>query len=224
VNVDPAGLVLLHLLPVAAGAAVSPAVLGASLEILVTFGRRGVRMLLLYLLGAAIVAGAAIAIASALPQRPASKGGTAGDIVNIVLAALLIVLAAALLLRRGPRASGTGRAGLRASRWAGLGVLGLGLLMMATNLSTLVLVLAGTHEVDSSTRDPIVRALGYALLLIGALAPALLPLIWVLAAPRAALRQLQRLDRVLARHGRVIGVVVCLLTAAYLLLRGFGVI
>ena len=56
---------IVHVLPLAAGAAVSPAVLGASIEILTAFGRRGRRMLVLYGLGAAVVVTVALSVSVA---------------------------------------------------------------------------------------------------------------------------------------------------------------
>lgn len=224
---DPAALVLLHVLPLAAGAAVSPALLGASLEILAAFGRRGLRMLLLYLLGVAVVVAALIALATVLPERPRTTTGIVSDVVNIVLGGLLLVLAIVLLVRR-PSAGSGGSGGrserLLNSRWAGLGVFGLGVFMMVTNFSTLVLVLAGAHELDSGAHDILVRVLGAGMLALGALLPVLLPLVWVAASPTAATRRLHQLSGMLARHGRTIGSVICALTAVYLLLRGFGIL
>lgn len=217
---------LLHILPLALGAAVSPALLGASLELLARFGRRGVRMLLLYLLGAALVVASVVAISLVLPQKPAAGGSSIiSDIVDIALAVLLLVIAGVLIFRRpapaGERAKPTPKAHPQ-SKWAGVGVLGLGVFMMVTNFSTLVLLLAGSHEVTSASVDPVIRGLGYGLLAVGALAPILLPLVWMLVRPAEATRDLGRINDAITRHGRAIGIVVSLATAAYLLARGFG--
>lgn len=216
---------LLHVLPLAAGAAISPALLGASLEVLVAFGARGRRMLLLYLAGAAAVVVAAFALSLVLPQRPPSRADTLiSDLVDILLGAALLVLAIVLLVRRPHKRSGDGVQRLVAARWVSLGVLGLGVLMMATNLSTLVLVLAGAHEIHSSEAPAVTIVLGYAMLAVGALLPILLPLVWALVSPASAAKVLGRLNALLTKHGKVIGVVVCVLTAGYLIARGFGLI
>lgn len=229
VDGESIGAMLLHVLPLAAGAAVSPALLAASLEILLAFGKRGRGMLLLYLLGAAIVVAVVIAVSALLPSRPASQApSTLSDIVDVVLGALLLALAVVLLVRRPkpkPAGAGPGRVQrLLSSKWAGLGVLGLGVLMMVTNVSTLVMVLAGAHAVNSGPHDLLARVVGYALLAIGAVLPILLPLVWVLISPTAATRSLGRFGALLGRHSRVIGVVVSAVVGAYLLLRGFGLI
>lgn len=220
---EPA-VVIGHVVPLALGAALSPAVLGASLELLAAFGKRGIRMLLLYLLGAAIVVAAAIAVASVLPQRQEAKPTGVQDVVTLVMATVLVILALVLVFRR--PASGSGSTGTRllASRWAGLGVFALGLFMMVTNFSTLVLVLAGSREIESGLGDPVWRVVGYLVLALGALAPVLVPLVWITVGGHTAMAQLQRLNAALAKRARPIGIVVCLLTAAYLYTRAFGIL
>jgi hypothetical protein len=217
--------VLIHVLPLALGAAVSPAVLATSLEVLIAFGKRGRAMLLLYFVGAAAVVAAVLGLAAFLPQRSPTKGDTLiSDLIDIVLGALLLVLAIVLLVRHPkPKQNDQGQRML-GSRWAGLAVLGLAVFMMATNFSTLVLLLAGAHEVRSAATGPVEPVLGYGMLAVGALLPILLPLVWALISPASATRVLQRLNSVLARHAKAIGVVLCALTAAYLLARGFGLI
>lgn len=215
---------MLHVVPLAAGAAVSPAVLGASLELLAAFKQHGRRMLFIYLAGAALVVVAVLALAILLPQRPQTRGDRlVSDVVDLALGALLLAFAVVLIVRRPkPRKDSTNR--LLSSRWVWLGVLGLGLFMMATNLSTLVLLLAGSHVVHSSHAGGTAALLGYGILVVGALLPILLPLCWALISPASASRVLGGFSAVIAKHSRVIGIVVCLLTAAYLLLRGFGVL
>jgi len=218
---------LLHILPFALGAAVSPALLGASLELLVKFGARGVRMLLLYLLGAAVVVTAVVALALVLPQRaPSNASRVLSDVVDVALGALLLVIAAVLVFRRsakGPRRPGFAER-LSSSRAVGAGVLALGVFMMVTNFSTLVLLLAGSHELSPAGVDPLTRSIGYAVLAVGALLPILLPLGWVLARPAGAMRELSRIDAAIGRHGRMLGILVSLVTALYLLARGFGLL
>lgn len=221
---------LLHILPFALGAAVSPALLGASLELLVKFGARGVRMLLLYLFGAAVVVAAVVALALVLPQRaPSDASRVLSDVVDVALGVLLLVIAAVLVFRRPPQAPAAPRRPgfaerLSSSRAVGVGVLGLGVFMMVTNFSTLVLLLAGSHELSSAGVDPLTRGIGYAVLAVGALVPILLPLGWMLVRPAAAMRELGRINAAIGRHGRMLGILVSVATALYLLARGFGLL
>ena len=223
---------VLHVLPLALGAAVSPALIGASLEILGVFGARGRKLLTAYLLGAALVVGAVVGLALLLPARANSDasrsdvGTVIANSVDFVLGGLLLVLALVLLVRH-PKAHSTsgGRdsvARLTSARSAPLATFGLGVVMMLTNISTLALVLAGAHGLRSSHESAGWVVVGGVLLSIGALLPILLPLVWELIAPTAATRDLARLNGVLARHGRVIGVVVSGATAIYLIARGLG--
>ncbi|MEJ1229901.1 MAG: GAP family protein [Galbitalea sp.] len=91
-------------------------------------------------------------------------------------------------------------------------------------MSTVVLLLAGAHEVAAGSVTAAARWIGYAVLAIGALAPILVPLVWFVVRPRAAGRQLDRLNRFITRHGRTLGVLVCLITGFYLLARGFRLV
>jgi hypothetical protein len=214
---------LAHVVPLALVAAISPALLGASVEVLIAFGPRGRRMLLGYLLGAAVVVIAFLAAASALPQRATRGGALLVDAVDAVLAVVLLALAAVLAFRRPRPTSGPGRLqALLRSRWAAPGVVGLGALMMVTNISTLTVVVAGAHEAASSGGVTVGAA--WTVLALGALAPILLPLLWAAVGRAAATRQLTLLDAVIARRGRVIGIVVCVLTACYLIARATGVL
>ncbi|QAY73337.1 hypothetical protein ET445_08255 [Agromyces protaetiae] len=233
-SAESAAPMLLHVLPLAAGAAVSPALLGASLEILAGFPKRGKRLLLAYLTGAAVVVAAVIVLATALPRRAAPTGAkVVDDVFSLVLAGLLVVIAGVLALRR-PRkaAQGAGTAGgaggdsrfarLRTSKWAVPGVAALGVVMTVTDVSSLVLVLAGAREVASADAPALAAAVGYLLLVVGALLPIVLPLAWVLVDPNAASRGLGRVNAFVSKRGRVLGIVVCLVTAAYLVARGLG--
>lgn len=220
------GALLLHMLPLAAGAAISPALVGASVEILTVFPAQRIRMVLAYLAGAALVLAAAFTLTLALPQRASTGGARLQDGVDLVLAAVLLILAALLVLQRHGRGS-TSRGRERrllASRWRVLGVVALGMFMMMTNISTLTLVIAGAHEAIAAGTSATARVTALALLALGALLPVVLPLLWAAIAPRSAARGLGRLNSLLQKHGRAIGITVCLVTAAYLIVRGIGVL
>lgn len=216
---------MLHVLPIAAGAAVSPTVFGVSVEILIAFAKLGTRMLALYLLGAALVVTVAAALAAVLPQPPRTSGEQViGDIVDLVFGSILLILALVVAVRRPSQHPRRSHHNLLSSRWAGWGAVALGLVMMVTNFSTLVLVLAGAHEITSSSAGALVRTIAYGMLGLGALAPILIPLLWATLRPTDAARGLQRINAFLDKHGRLLGVVVCGLTGLYLVLRGFRVI
>src|SRR6186713_2599018 len=81
------------------GTAVSPAPLGAGVEILVAFGRRGRVMLLLYGLGATLVAVAAMTLSGTLPER-GGAGRPIADVVDVGLGGCVLVMAADCVQRR----------------------------------------------------------------------------------------------------------------------------
>lgn len=219
--------IILHVLPLAAGAAISPALVGASVEILTVFPAQRIRILLAYLTGATLVVAAAFALTLALPQRATTGGARLQDALDLVLAGILLIAAALLLFQRarqGRASEGDQRRRLLASHWRILGVAALGVFMMVTNISTLTLLVAGAHEATAAGISATVRVTALALLAVGALLPIVLPLLWVAIAPVSATRELGRLNSLLQKHGRTIGIAVCLVTAAYLAARGIGVL
>lgn len=220
--------IILHVLPLAAGAAISPALVGASVEILTVFPAQRIRILLAYLTGATLVVAAAFALTLALPQRATTGGARLQDALDLVLAGILLIAAALLLFQRARQGRASEgdqrRRRLLASHWRILGVAALGVFMMVTNISTVTLLVAGAHEATAAGISATVRVTALALLALGALLPIVLPLLWVAIAPVSATRELGRLNSLLQKHGRTIGIAVCLVTAAYLVARGIGVL
>ena len=66
--------------------------------------------------------------------------------------------------------------------------------------------------------------IAYGMLGLGALAPISFPLLWAALRPADAARGLQHVTAFLDKRGRLLGVIVCVLTGAYLILRGFRII
>ena len=211
-------MLVLFIGPFALGAALSPALVAASLGILSTFGGRGPRVLTLYLVGAAIPVGVALALAALPTVQEPREVRNIQDVVDLLLAAILIVLAIVAAVR--PAAAVRPRTPSFAdSRWAGPGALGLGIVMMATNISTLVLVVAAGRDLARSDDALTWRAIGYLVIVVGALLPILAPLLWRVLSPARAERGLGAVDGFIGRHGRPIAIAVCLATALYLIVR-----
>lgn len=216
---------LLRVVPLAAGAAVSPALAAASIEILSVFGTRRVVRLLTYLCGAVIVLVLAFAIVRVLPSAPgrSSPRDTGVDIVDIVLGAALLVIAVVLLRPPRPRRPGPSRlTRLTSSRWVGIGVLGLGALMMVTNPSTLLLVAAGAREIQNAEAGVAIDLICVIVLAVGATLPILAPLSLAVVSPKRTTALLTPLQSFLDRHGRLLGIVVSAATGLYLVSRGLG--
>lgn len=154
------------------------------------------------------------------------KGGVVANVViptpdyvrfvDIGLGVLLLALGAWLLLpRRTASSSPTAPTG------AGK-LLTLGVAMMVTNLSTLVMVVAGLREVVRADVDVAGELIAVGVLVAGALTPVLLPLGLDVVAPGPSRRLLDPAQRLVARHGTTIGVVVSLIFGTYLIGRGLA--
>lgn len=213
------GLTLLALIaPLALGAALSPALLAASLGILSASGERAGRTLSLCLLGAAVPLAVALAFAALPDVREPQDVRNIPDVIDLVLAAILIVVALVTAVRRTERRLG-GTPSFAASRGAGPRAVGLGFVLMATNVTTMVLVVAAGRDLARTDAATLWRALGFAIVVIGALLPILVPLLWRLISPVGAASRISAVERFLARNGRPIAISVCLVTALYLIVR-----
>jgi hypothetical protein len=218
---DEGAQLLVRLTPLALGAAVSPALLGASLGILST-GARGARLLVAYLAGSAVVVAAVLGLTAYPAVHSHRSTATIADVVDLVLAGVLVALAVGTAVR--PRSRKARASSPLSSRAAGIGVFGLGIAMMLTDVSTLVLILAGGRDISEARVALAWEIWSYALLSVAALAPILGPRVWRLASPQRSQRGLAVIDAFFTKHGKPIAIAVCLGTAAYLTLRGFGIL
>lgn len=136
------------------------------------------------------------------------------DVVDVVLGVLLVAVGFWLLVHRHKTAaiphppSGAGK------------LVWLGVAMMVTNLSTLVMVIAGLREIVHANIGAAGQLIGAALLVVGAVAPVVVPLGLDVAAPGPSRRVLDPAQRLVARHGATIGFVVAMIFGAYLIGRG----
>jgi hypothetical protein len=204
-------------LPLAFGAAVSPTVLAVQLVML--SGRQAplkrawavaaACMLVLVVFGvvALLVAGA----------TTKSHKSDAGAIVKLVAAGLLVALGVRGLLKP-PRPPKPHRDSAHPVRGAFL--LGIGL--MLTNFSSIVLFFPAMHEIGISDVAFGDKALVTALLFVIALLPATgPPLVVTLMGPRAT-PLLERLNRFFTDHRREIAAGLCFVFAALLTAAGVG--
>lgn len=211
------GRLLLEVLPLALGAAISPVVFAIQLTTL-TGPRRLAR-------GAALATGAALPVVAVslaalmfgralkLPQLSSTaKGAT-----DLVLAAVLFALGLRTWLRpsRPPKvnASAESSAGLGRSFALGVGA-------MSTNVTTFALLIPAMKLVSQSPTSLAVHVVVAGVVVVIALLPALAPLLVVALAPGASGRILSAIGATLTRHHRSVEVVVCLVLGAYLALHG----
>jgi hypothetical protein len=164
---------LLHAVPLALGAAISPALVGVTVELLATGGSRRRAEVLAYLLG-----------------------GTA------------------VLLGIGVLGNTTAGPAIRRTRLVGLGVA-----MMVTNISTILLTLGALREIARAHIGPLGETAALLVLVGVAMTPVWLPLCVDVAAPQAVARVLEPIARIMTRHGTVLAASVSALFGVYLLIR-----
>jgi hypothetical protein len=195
------------IVPLGLAGAVSPVMLTEQTVLLAGSGglRAGTRfaagavLTLLLVVSAAAIFGRAIS----LPTRPHLSAT-----VDLVLgAALLLVAALVRRARQRPRSGGTDSSGR--SR----GAFPFGVVSMATNFTTLALVVPAAKDVAAAHVGLAARAF-LVLFLVGlASAPAWIPVAIARSAPGIGVRALGALGELIARHGRA-------LTAAALVVAG----
>lgn len=209
-------------LPLALGAAVSPTLL--TLQLLILSGTVRPRSRAWAFTGgvaAAIVVYLLVLTTVGKGLSLSSGSGSPTDrIIKIAAAALLILLGLRALFRKsagGPRPSRiAGR--LKDARWRFF--FGLGLLGMASNFSSLVLIVPAVHEISESKVPGLAQGLLLAMLFFFTLAPVLLPALAVsLLGPRAD-RVLGAMNTFTKTHASQINAAIAFVFAAILLYAG----
>jgi len=217
------GALLATVLPLALGAAISPALF--ALEVLVLSGRRhpvsrgwavaggAAAMLILYtLLGLTV-----------LEHVVHRRGPSATDAAIDLGAALLLALLAIRALRRHPTvAESHNRMASRMVDEPTISFWGLGAFAMLVNFSTLVLFLAALHQISHSSVDLVEKAVVGVLLILIALLPVLLPVLLVTALGHKADPVLLRVNEFVSSHSRQITAGIEILFCLLLLFKGIG--
>lgn len=227
------GELLSKVLPLSMGAAISPTVLAVVLVVL--SGRRAVAR------GAAFVAGVLVVLAGLTALglygvRQVTPSATTTEIervIDAIAGVLLLLLALGTVLRAAVRdaaappdeppeaSTGTptpgpdGRAGLG-------GAFVLGLAIMVSNFSTILLYLPTIHIVSTAEVDAGDKTLAVALAFVITALPATAPLAVRIVAPGPASRAFGRLHEFIARNQRRIGVVIEVLFGVYLVVKALG--
>lgn len=213
------GELLAAVVPLGLSAAVSPVMLGE--QVVLVGGPRGRRLGALYALGAVVVLVAVVVLASVLgrslrlPTAPHLNAGT-----DIVLG--LVVLVAALVVgshRPRGRRPHQDRPVRPHGPMSPPVALGFGMVSMATNVTTLAIVLVAVKDVTATGAAVEERAPALALLVVLASIPAWLPVLLTLL-PGDASGLLGRVNDLVSRHGREVAVVVMVVVGCFLVGRG----
>jgi len=204
---------LLGLLPLALAAAVSPVMLTEQAVLL--SGPGGRRAAWSYAAGTASVLGVLVAVvvtvgqSLSLPQAPRLSAS-----LDLLVGAALVGLAA--LLRAGRRT----RPARPTKNRSPLGAYGFGVFSMATNVTSLALVVPAAKQIAASRQPDLVVAVAAALLVVVVCLPAWAPVALTAVDPARASRVLARLRDLIDRHGRTLVVALVAAGGVYLLLKG----
>jgi hypothetical protein len=204
---------LVVVLPFGLAAAVSPVLLTEQTILLAgpggrrtaTFFALGAGAILLLVICALVLFGRAIA----LPEDP-----TLVAALDVAIGAALIGVAAVLHLRR-PAQPVTMAPMLDPRR-----ALGFGVFSMATNFTTLALLVPGARVIAASDVPVYGHLLGVIVLVGLAAIPVWVPIALTSAAPGPASRGLGALATLIERRGRVLAVLALLVIGAILIVRG----
>jgi Sap-like sulfolipid-1-addressing protein len=220
------GALLASVLPLAAGAAISPTLLALQLLVLAGPTHRLARAWALAAGAAAVLALYAVLGVTLLRQihtRSAPHHSLRDALIELVGAGLLVALALRTRLRRPTAAEAHGsRASGRLDNASLPWFVGAGGLGMLTNFSTLVLFLPALHQIERAQVGTAGRAVAFALLYVITLLPVLLPVGAATVMGRRAEPALDRIHVVISRHSRQIAVTIELVFAAYLAWKGVG--
>jgi len=207
---------LLVLVPLALASSVSPVMLTEQTVLLAgPQGRRsgqlyavGTATVLLVLVGGIVVLGQSLSL-PATPHLNAS--------LDLVVGALLLVLAMALRVWHPRNHSTERRARERMSPPAAYAF---GVFSMATNVTTLALVVPAAKEIAASELAAWEGVVAAALLVAAACVPAWGPVALVAGAPDTADVLLGRVATLIQRHGRLMVVLLVAAAGTFLVVRG----
>ena len=216
------GDLLPKILPLSLGAAMSPTSLAALLVVLA--GRRPIARGAAYLVGwlTVLVGLSAIGLWGVRQTAPSPTTETVGHVVDGIAGVLLLLLALGTVLMsalRGP-AVATDEVPSATDHRPGLGgAFLLGVAMMVTNLSTILLYLPAMHAISMAHVARSDEVVAFALAFLITSLPVTLPFVVRIAAPGPSSRAFERLHRFLTAHQRTIGIVVEVVFGVWLVVK-----
>jgi Sap, sulfolipid-1-addressing protein len=217
---------LVSVLPLAVGAAISPTLLALQLLVL-TGSTKPLARAWALTAGAALALGAFSVLGLTVLNHlhPAEHGhhSLRGAVIMLVAAAAMAALAARSLLRRPTPAEQqktrtTGRLDDAPTYW----FVGVGAIGMTLNFSTLVLFLPALHEITRSSVALAGKGIAFAVLFVVTLSPVLIPVGLVTVSAGRAEPVLDATHAFVARHSRQIGIIVEVVFAGYLVWKGLA--
>jgi len=214
------GRLIAEVLPLALGAAVSPAVL--TVQLLVLSGpKSAIARAWAVVLGAAttllVYSVLGTTILRNVGEHHAGNPSPASGWIKLLAAVLLLALAARTLSKRPTAADAHPHRIAVKLTDAGLTFfVGIGIVAMLTNFTTLVLYLPALHEIAHSTVSVAGRVAVFAMLFLITLIPAYTPPLSASLMGSRSAPVLARLNRFTTLHQRQINAGICLVFAAFL--------
>jgi hypothetical protein len=217
---------LVSVLPLAVGAAISPTLLALQLLVLTGPAKPLPRAW-------ALAAGSALALAvfallgltvlNHLHPAEHDHHSVRGAVVMFGAATLLAALAVRSLRHRPmPADEHTSRTARLLKTAPTYWFVGAGAIGMVLNFSTLVLFLPALHEITRSTATLLARAIAFSLLFVITLSPVLVPVGLVSILGDRATPALEATHTFVTKHSRQIGIAIESVFAVYLVVRGLG--
>jgi Sap, sulfolipid-1-addressing protein len=210
--------------PLAIGAAISPTLLALQLLVL-TGGNRPLARAWALAAGAALVLAAfsvlGLTVLGHLHPAEHGRHSLRGAVLMFIAAALMAALAVRSLLKRPtPAEHQKSRTAVRLDSAPTGWFVGVGALGMVVNFSTLVLFLPALHEITRAPVGLVGRSASFALLFVITLLPVLAPVVVVSVTGERAAPALNATHGFVTRHARQIGMVIEVVFAVYLVIRG----
>jgi threonine/homoserine/homoserine lactone efflux protein len=218
------GKLLVQVIPLALGAAVSPALLTVAVLTLSSPRRglaRGLALTAGVLASLALLTGLGLTVLSHVTSHPSATRTAVSDAVDVTVGLVLLALALRALVER--KQSEPGNDAPDSSRRPPMGLLatfGAGAALMVTNVTTILLYIPAMKDVAKSDVSDTGKAVATVIVGLITALPVLLPLAVRVAAPSASERWLGSLNATISRHHRAFIVGVEVVFGVYLLVKG----
>jgi hypothetical protein len=217
---------LVSVLPLAVGAAISPTLLALQLLVL-TGPTKPLARAWALAAGSAVVLALfsllGITVLNHLHPAEHHHRSLRGAVIMFIAAGLLAILAIRTIRHRPmPADEHTSRTASKLQTAPTYWFFGAGAVGMVLNFSTLVLFLPALHEITRSTASVLARSVVFAMLFVITLAPVIGPALTVAVLGDRAKPALDATHRFITKHSRQIAISIEVVFAIYLVIKGIG--
>jgi len=218
------GALLARVIPLALGAAVSPALLTVAVLTISSPRRglaRGFALALGVLAAITVLTALGLTILSHTTSHPSATKSAVSDAIDVTVGLVLLALALKGLLDRS-KAQPAGDPADDSSR-APMGLIatfGAGAALMVSNVTSIILYIPAMKEIAKSDVSDAGKAVTTVIVMLITALPVLLPLAVRLVAPQSSQRWLASLNEFISRHHHTLIVGVEIVFGTYLLAKG----